>query len=111
VDPLRLLWLFFILASLEPAAQRYVLEARRRANLEACEEAWLDDDRPDLPLPTGWYIDIGRRRKHPPGQPIERPRMGHVLLSFKQTNVREADVGAQLPARMWCRPNWQRNNE
>jgi hypothetical protein len=35
LDPLSLLWLFFILASLQPAAQRYVLEARRRANLEA----------------------------------------------------------------------------
>ena len=35
MDPLSLLWLFFILASLQPAAQRYVLEALRRANLEA----------------------------------------------------------------------------
>ena len=34
-DPLSLLWLLFILASLQPAAQRYVLEARRRANLVA----------------------------------------------------------------------------
>jgi ClpP class serine protease len=28
-----LLWLFFILASLQPAVERYVLEARRRSNL------------------------------------------------------------------------------
>jgi ClpP class serine protease len=34
VDPLSLLWLFFILASLQPAGQRYVLEARRRSALE-----------------------------------------------------------------------------
>jgi hypothetical protein len=27
LDPLSLLWLFFILASLQPAAERYVLEA------------------------------------------------------------------------------------
>ena len=33
MDPLSLLWLFFILASLQPAAERYVLEARRRSNL------------------------------------------------------------------------------
>jgi hypothetical protein len=26
LDPLSLLWLFFILASLQPAARRYVLE-------------------------------------------------------------------------------------
>jgi ClpP class serine protease len=35
VDPLSLLWLFFILASLQPAAQRYVLEGRRRSSLVA----------------------------------------------------------------------------
>ena len=29
MDPLSLLWLFFILASLQPAAERYLLEARR----------------------------------------------------------------------------------
>lgn len=33
MDPLSLLWLFFILASLQPAAERYLLEARRRSNL------------------------------------------------------------------------------
>ncbi|MFL5921583.1 MAG: SDH family Clp fold serine proteinase [Gaiellaceae bacterium] len=33
VDPLSLLWLFFILASLEPAVQRQLLAARRRQNL------------------------------------------------------------------------------
>jgi ClpP class serine protease len=33
LDPLSLLWLFFILASRQPAAERYVLEARRRSNL------------------------------------------------------------------------------
>jgi ClpP class serine protease len=33
LDPLSLLWLFFILASLQPAAERYLLEARRRSNL------------------------------------------------------------------------------
>ncbi|MDX6402370.1 MAG: hypothetical protein QOF27_2976, partial [Gaiellaceae bacterium] len=33
MDPLRLLWLFFVLASLQPAVERYVLEARRRSNL------------------------------------------------------------------------------
>jgi hypothetical protein len=33
LNPLSLLWLFFILASLQPAAERYVLEARRRFNL------------------------------------------------------------------------------
>jgi hypothetical protein len=37
--------------------------------------------------------------------------MGHELLSFKQTNVREADVGAQVPARMCCRPTGNENNE
>jgi Serine dehydrogenase proteinase len=32
LNPLSLLWLF-ILASLQPAAERYMLEARRRSNL------------------------------------------------------------------------------
>jgi ClpP class serine protease len=35
VDPLSLLWLFFILASLQPVVQRQVLAARRRQDLAA----------------------------------------------------------------------------
>jgi ClpP class serine protease len=35
VDPLSLLWVFFILASLQPVVQRQVLAARRRQNLAA----------------------------------------------------------------------------
>jgi hypothetical protein len=34
VDPLSLLWLFFVLASLQPALQRAVLENRRRLSLQ-----------------------------------------------------------------------------
>jgi ClpP class serine protease len=34
MDPLSLLWIFFILVSLQPALQRYVLVSRRRGKLE-----------------------------------------------------------------------------
>src|SRR5918992_4302911 len=35
MDPLSLLWIFFILASLQPAVQRQYLIAQRRRRLEA----------------------------------------------------------------------------
>jgi hypothetical protein len=41
---LRLLWLFLILASLQPAAVRYLLEARRRPTSRAFEEAGRNRD-------------------------------------------------------------------
>jgi hypothetical protein len=46
LDRLSLVWLFFILASLQPAAERYLLEARRRstlASLGALAPPTLDD--------------------------------------------------------------------
>ena len=39
MDPLSLLWLFFILVSLQPAVQRYVLVERRRRSLERISRA------------------------------------------------------------------------
>jgi ClpP class serine protease len=39
MDPLSLLWLFFILASLQPAFQRYVLLVQRRRHLERISDA------------------------------------------------------------------------
>jgi ClpP class serine protease len=76
VDPLSLLWLFFILASLQPAAQRYVLEARRRANLEALAKKrgstmiTLIHRQESMSLfgfPLVRYIDIDDAGEHPPG--------------------------------------------
>jgi hypothetical protein len=39
LDPLSLLWLFFILASLQPVAERRMLEARRHSTLASPSRA------------------------------------------------------------------------
>jgi ClpP class serine protease len=87
VDPLSLLWLFFILASLQPAVQRYVLEARRRSDLAGLSRKRAatvvtlihrQETMSFLGFPIVRYIDIDDAesvlraiRETPPGRPIE----------------------------------------
>jgi ClpP class serine protease len=87
VDPLSLLWLFFILASLQPAGQRYVLEARRRSALETLSKRrgstvitliHRQESMSFFGFPLVRYIDIDDAesilraiRETPPGRAIE----------------------------------------
>jgi ClpP class serine protease len=109
LDPLSLLWLFFILASLQPAAQRYVLEAPRRANLEALAKKrgstmiTLIHRQESMSLfgfPLVRYIDIDDAEsilraihKTPRGQPIELilHTPGGLVIAARQIAAALAD--------------------
>ena len=87
MDPLSLLWLFFILASLQPAAQRYLLEARRRSKLASLSRKrgatvitliHRQETMSFFGFPVVRFIDIDDAegvlraiRATPPGHPIE----------------------------------------
>ena len=63
IDALSLLWLFFILASLQPAVQRQVLAARRRQSLAAAfAQAEGDPDPADPPGGDGFAARDSRSR-------------------------------------------------
>jgi ClpP class serine protease len=116
VDPLNLLWLFFILASLQPAAQRYVLEARRRANLEGLAKKrgstviTLIHRQESMSLfgfPLVRYIDIDDAEsilraihRTPRGQPIELilHTPGGLVIAARQIAAALADHDGKVTA-------------
>jgi ClpP class serine protease len=87
VNFINLLWLFFLLASLQPALQRYTLEARRRMRLESIARdrgatvitlIHRQETMSLLGFPLSRYIDIDDAesilraiRETPAGRPIE----------------------------------------
>src|SRR3954453_5546908 len=87
MDPLSLLWLFFVLASLQPTLQRQALMARRRYALAAISRArgatvisliHRQESMSFFGFPIVRYIDIGDREgilraigDTPRGRPIE----------------------------------------
>ncbi|MGZ4317047.1 MAG: SDH family Clp fold serine proteinase [Gaiellaceae bacterium] len=123
MDPLSLLWLFFILASLQPAAQRYVLEARRRANLDALAKKrgstiitliYRQESMSLFGFPLVRYIDIDDAEsilraihKTPRGQPIEfiLHTPGGLVIAARQIAAALADhdgkVTAVVPHYVW----------
>ena len=89
VDPLSLLWLFFILASLQPALQRQVLAARRRQSLAALSRKrnatvitliHRQETVSLLGIPLARYIDIETRRASC-GRSGRRPSTGRSRSS------------------------------
>jgi len=116
MDPLSLLWLFFILSSLQPAAQRQWLIARRRSALATISRKrsatviTLIHRQESLSLfgfPLVRYIDIDDAEgilrainETPQGRPIEiiLHTPGGLVLAAHQIAAALADHDAQVTA-------------
>jgi ClpP class serine protease len=116
MDPLSLLWLFFILASLQPAVQRQMLMARRRyamAALSRERDATVislihrQEQMSLLGFPIVRYIDIDDAesvlqaiRDTPPDRPIEiiLHTPGGLVLAARQIAAALADHGGRVTA-------------
>jgi ClpP class serine protease len=116
VDPLSFLWLFFVLASLQPALQRSVLQARRRASLAAISRRrsatvisliHRQESMSLLGFPIVRYIDIDDAegilraiRETPPGRPIEiiLHTPGGLVLAAQQIAAALADHDGPVTA-------------
>jgi ClpP class serine protease len=116
VDPLSLLWLFFVLASLQPALQRAVLENRRRLSLQKIARTrkatvitliHRQETMSFLGFPVVRYIDIDDSesilraiRDTPSGQPIEivLHTPGGLVLAARQIAAALADHDGQITA-------------
>jgi ClpP class serine protease len=116
VDPLSLLWIFFILASLQPALQRYVLVGRRRRTLEQISRArgatvitliHRQETMSLLGFPIVRYIDIDDAestlraiREAPSGQPIEiiLHTPGGLVIAARQIAAALADHEGKVTA-------------
>jgi ClpP class serine protease len=116
VDPLSLLWLFFVLASLQPALQRAVLENRRRLSLQKIARTrkatvitliHRQETMSFLGFPVVRYIDIDDSesilraiRDTPAGQPIEivLHTPGGLVLAARQIASALADHDGHVTA-------------
>jgi ClpP class serine protease len=116
VDPLSLLWLFFLLASLQPALQRAVLENRRRLSLQKIARArkatvitliHRQETMSFLGFPVVRYIDIDDSesilraiRDTRPGQAIEivLHTPGGLVLAARQVAAALADHDGHVTA-------------
>jgi ClpP class serine protease len=116
VDPLSLLWIFFILVSLQPAVERFVLLMRRRRSLEEIARArgatvitliHRQETMSFLGFPIVRYIDIDDAesvlraiRSTPKGQPIEivLHTPGGLVLAARQIAAALADHDGQVTA-------------
>ena len=116
MDPLSLLWIFFILASLQPAVERFVLLTRRRRSLEEIARArgatvitliHRQETMSFLGFPIVRYIDIDDAesvlraiRSTPKGQPIEivLHTPGGLVLAARQIAAALADHDGQVTA-------------
>ena len=116
MDPLSLLWIFFILASLQPAVERFVLLMRRRRSLEQIARArgatvitliHRQETMSFLGFPIVRYIDIDDAesvlraiRSTPKGQPIEivLHTPGGLVLAARQIAAALADHDGQVTA-------------
>ena len=116
MDPLGLLWIFFILASLQPAVERFVLLMRRRRSLEEIARArgatvitliHRQETMSFLGFPIVRYIDIDDAesvlraiRSTPKGQPIEivLHTPGGLVLATRQIAAALADHDGQVTA-------------
>jgi ClpP class serine protease len=116
MDPLSLLWLFFILSSLQPALQRQMLMARRRYALSALareREATVislihrQESMSILGFPIVRYIDIDDAEgilraigDTPPGRPIEiiLHTPGGLVLAAQQIAAALADHDGKVTA-------------
>jgi ClpP class serine protease len=116
MDPLSLLWLFFILASLQPAVQRQMLLARRRYALAALSRQrdatvisliHRQEQMSLLGFPIVRYIDIDDAesvlqaiRDTAPDRPIEiiLHTPGGLVLAARQIAAALADHGGRVTA-------------
>jgi ClpP class serine protease len=116
VDPLSLLWVFFILASLQPALERRILASRRRQSLATISERrqatvitliHRQETMSLLGFPVIRYIDIDDaesilRAIHdtPPDRPIEivLHTPGGLVLAATQISAALADHPARVTA-------------
>lgn len=116
MDPLSLLWIFFILASLQPALQRSYLVARRRRSLEQIARTrsatvitliHRQETMSLLGFPLVRYIDIDDSesvlaaiRETPEEQPIEiiLHTPGGLVLAARQIAAALADHGGKVTA-------------
>ena len=116
MDPLSLLWIFFILASLQPAVVRFGLLMRRRRSLEEIARArgatvitliHRQETMSFLGFPIVRYIDIDDAesvlraiRSTPKGQPIEilLHTPGGLVLAARQIAAALADHDGQVTA-------------
>jgi ClpP class serine protease len=116
VDPLSLVWLFFILASVQPAVQRAILVARRRRNLEEISRRrgatvitliHRQETMSFLGFPVVRYIDIDDAetilraiRETPPGRPIEivLHTPGGLVIAARQIAAALADHDGRVTA-------------
>ncbi len=116
MDPLSLLWLFFVLASLQPAVQRYVLLGRRRRSLEVISRArggtvitliHRQETMSLLGFPVVRYIDIDDAEsvlrainETPAGQPIEivLHTPGGLVVAARQIAAALADHEGKVTA-------------
>ena len=116
MDPLSLLWIFFILVSLQPAVERFVLLTRRRRSLEEIARArgatvitliHRQETMSFLGFPIVRYIDIDDAesvlraiRSTPKGQPIEivLHTPGGLVLAARQIAAALADHDGQVTA-------------
>jgi ClpP class serine protease len=116
VDPFSLLWIFFILASLQPAAQRQLLAARRRQSLISLSRArgatvitliHRQETLSLLGFPVMRYIDIDDAestlraiRGTPAGRPIEivLHTPGGLVLAARQIAAALADHPGRVTA-------------
>ena len=115
-DPLSLLWIFFILASLQPVVQRQLLATQRRhslARISAARSATVitlihrQETFSFLGLPLVRHIDIDDAesvlraiRETPPGRPIEiiLHTPGGLVLAASQIAVALADHDGAVTA-------------
>ena len=116
MDPLSLLWLFFILASLQPAVQRQLLEVQRRRALAVISRnrgatvitlIHRQESLSLLGFPVVRYIDIDDAegvlraiRETPPERPIEivLHTPGGLVLAARQIAAALADHDAKVTA-------------
>ena len=116
MDPLSLLWIFFILVSLQPAVERFVLLMRRRRSLEEIARTrgatvitliHRQETMSFLGFPIVRYIDIDDAesvlraiRSTPKGQPIEivLHTPGGLVLAARQIAAALADHAGQVTA-------------
>src|SRR5918999_1892069 len=116
MDPLSLLWIFFILVSLQPAVERFVLLMRRRRSLQEIARArgvtvitliHRQETMSFLGFPIVRYIDIDdaesvlrAMRSTPKGQPIEivLHTPGGLVLAARQIAAALADHDGQVTA-------------
>lgn len=116
MDPLSFLWLFFVLASLQPAVQRSLLEARRRSSLAAISRRrsatvisliHRQESMSLLGFPLVRYIDIDDAegilraiRETPRGRPIEiiLHTPGGLVLAAQQIASALADHDGRVTA-------------